>query len=438
VFSWRALLEDAYVIREDSTIGIDDLLNGLRQKRVRIEGQAYANNPLRFPQRLDDFGPLRDVAIQLAADLGDEAAYLYLRELMVNPQRVIVLESEQDIPDVSLRRVALMSALRIGADTRLVVATLRIRQSSGKFGRVVIDDCVFEFRRPGEVDRLNAIAEQLYLSAEPAARAWMPPGQRRPATVFWIGGSTGEIADLDRQWRQRIEAVARARGFLVEVVERPYDHVQGLIRAVGDTDPVAILAWGPYSHGAEFNQRLVRRQIMVIDEPSLEDALIAARLQLDELADARFNAVEQGDEEPEFQPATWIEFHDNLALLESPAFVLTGNAKEGCLRTGYADPGRMWHHLAQLARAANEWARRECRVGQPLDDWIRANFGIEISLHDQGLGDRVEFTFEDRIRSREPHVKVDDFKAPDECGRIYFAYDSGERRFIVDHIGLHL
>ena len=39
--------------------------------------------------------------------------------------------------------------------------------------------------------------------------------------------------------------------------------------------------------------------------------------------------------------------------------------------------------------------------------------------------------------SREPHVKVDDYKKPVECGRIYFAQDNEGRRFIVNHIGPH-
>jgi len=35
-------------------------------------------------------------------------------------------------------------------------------------------------------------------------------------------------------------------------------------------------------------------------------------------------------------------------------------------------------------------------------------------------------------------ASVDDHKSPDECGRIYFAIVSEEKRFIVAHIGLHL
>jgi len=74
-----------------------------------------------------------------------------------------------------------------------------------------------------------------------------------------------------------------------------------------------------------------------------------------------------------------------------------------------------------------------------LEDWIIENYGLDIALHDGSLGGgTANFLFEGAQYSRVPHVKVDDAKSLDECGRIYFAIVSGEARFIVDHIGLHL
>ncbi|MFJ6464951.1 hypothetical protein ACIQM0_28650 [Streptomyces sp. NPDC091387] len=37
-----------------------------------------------------------------------------------------------------------------------------------------------------------------------------------------------------------------------------------------------------------------------------------------------------------------------------------------------------------------------------------------------------------------PQSKVRDAVSPNEVGRIYFALDSEEKRFIVNHVGLHL
>jgi hypothetical protein len=67
---------------------------------------------------------------------------------------------------------------------------------------------------------------------------------------------------------------------------------------------------------------------------------------------------------------------------------------------------------------------------------MHSNYGIEISLFDKGR--RYEFEYDGATYSAEPHVKVDDYVDPARCGRIYFALDSDNGRFIVDHIGLHL
>ncbi len=137
-------------------------------------------------------------------------------------------------------------------------------------------------------------------------------------------------------------------------------------------------------------------------------------------------------------PQSWPDFVECLPLLESEAFVITPAAREMCSPSAYPDPARMWWHLERLAEAAETWASQNCSVGQDLSTWIHENYGIEVALHDADLGGAGQFSYGGTEYSREPHVKVDDYKSPDECGRIYFAYVAEERRFIVDHIGLHL
>ena len=103
----------------------------------------------------------------------------------------------------------------------------------------------------------------------------------------------------------------------------------------------------------------------------------------------------------------------------------------------YPDPSRMWRFLVRMSQAAGAWRALGGEVGDRLSDWIAANFEIEVAMHDGTLGSWTDFTFEGDPYSREPHVKVDDFKKPRECGRIYFAVDGERLRFIVDYIGLH-
>jgi hypothetical protein len=135
--------------------------------------------------------------------------------------------------------------------------------------------------------------------------------------------------------------------------------------------------------------------------------------------------------------ASWGDFAELAPLLEGEAFVLTERAHAQCSQNPYPDPDRMWRHLEALARAAQEWRSKDMHVGKRLVDWVRENYEIEVSLQDNALRETA-FVFEGEEYSREPHVKVDDYKSPDKCGRIYFATDDARMRFVVDHIGLHL
>jgi hypothetical protein len=134
--------------------------------------------------------------------------------------------------------------------------------------------------------------------------------------------------------------------------------------------------------------------------------------------------------------SSWSEFVEYLPLLENEAFVLTTRAKEMCDPSPYPDPGRMWWHLERLAEAAEAWSAAGRVVGEGLKTWMLSTYGIEISLFDRER--RYDFAYDGAAYSAEPHVKVDDYKDPGRCGRIYFAIDNDNGRFIVDHVGLHL
>jgi hypothetical protein len=103
----------------------------------------------------------------------------------------------------------------------------------------------------------------------------------------------------------------------------------------------------------------------------------------------------------------------------------------------------MWSFLTRLRQAGIRY--REARTadvppGRDLRDWCLEEFGFELARHDKGLVKAGQHLFfhDGAELSREPHVKVDDFKDPSRCGRIYFAIDTAGQRFVVDHIGLHL
>ena len=67
-----------------------------------------------------------------------------------------------------------------------------------------------------------------------------------------------------------------------------------------------------------------------------------------------------------------------------------------------------------------------------------ASRGLTIALFDNSINPpRLTLAGVTTDLRAKPHVKVDDYVAPDRCGRIYFAIDPANARFVIDHIGLH-
>jgi hypothetical protein len=97
----------------------------------------------------------------------------------------------------------------------------------------------------------------------------------------------------------------------------------------------------------------------------------------------------------------------------------------------------MLSHLERLAKLAEEFGNGRGRLGARLEETGR-QLGLDIALFDSNLK-APDIVVEGSVLSvrAEPHVKVDDHKSPDKCGRIYFAVDSDNYRFIVDHVGIH-
>jgi hypothetical protein len=121
---------------------------------------------------------------------------------------------------------------------------------------------------------------------------------------------------------------------------------------------------------------------------------------------------------------------------QGEALLFTEDAWEQLARNDYPFPDRMLHCLTRLRAAAEAWRTERGQISRRLRDWMHEEFGIEIALHGAGLAN-PSFQFQGQEYRGEPHVKVDDFKDPAQCGRIYFAIDSEQLRFIVCYVGLH-
>lgn len=133
---------------------------------------------------------------------------------------------------------------------------------------------------------------------------------------------------------------------------------------------------------------------------------------------------------------TWSDFERHVTRLRSEALVITDEVLSALDRCPYPDPQRMWDHLVRLSRVAEDYRASDGDLGGRLKTYAAESHGIEIALTDSSL--RRSVAVDARVIDTVPHVKVDDHKNPAECGRIHFGIDGEGRRFLVDHIGLHL
>lgn len=133
---------------------------------------------------------------------------------------------------------------------------------------------------------------------------------------------------------------------------------------------------------------------------------------------------------------TWSDFERHATRLRSEALVITEDVLSALARCPYPDPQRMWNHLVRLSRVAEDYRAADGNLGGRLKAYAAESHGIEIALTDSSLMRSV--VVDAREIDTVPHVKVDDYKNPAECGRIHFGIDGEGRRFVVDHVGLHL
>ena len=104
----------------------------------------------------------------------------------------------------------------------------------------------------------------------------------------------------------------------------------------------------------------------------------------------------------------------------------------------YQNPARLGTPMRQLCLAARAFRASNGSVGSGLAEWFRG-YGLTYAPDDNGLkaGD-VIFKLKGVDYNASHHIKVDEARAWSQTGRIYFAIDYKNYRFIVHHVGGHL
>ncbi|APH02678.1 hypothetical protein ASJ30_14930 [Janibacter indicus] len=157
-------------------------------------------------------------------------------------------------------------------------------------------------------------------------------------------------------------------------------------------------------------------------------------------ADTGDRPAEGWDPCPELDPDDMSELAEHLQQVSAGAIVFTAAAKRSWRKSGYPHVTAMQDALIKLARAAAEWRNKECDLGMTMKSWLKTAYGLNFSPEDVPLVRQKlhEFTHNGQSYEREPHLKLDDHVKPNEVGRIYFATDKENARFVVDHVGLKL
>ncbi|MFJ6559829.1 hypothetical protein ACIQMV_08105 [Streptomyces sp. NPDC091412] len=120
--------------------------------------------------------------------------------------------------------------------------------------------------------------------------------------------------------------------------------------------------------------------------------------------------------------------------------MFTARAARAWKDSRYPYPQEMTDRLTALTQAATDLYSNSGRMPR-LVQWFYDNHGLKFAPNDEKLSkdkDKRYFMFNGKRWDGLPHIKVRDAVSPSEVGRIYFALDSEEKRFIVNHVGLHL
>jgi hypothetical protein len=172
-----------------------------------------------------------------------------------------------------------------------------------------------------------------------------------------------------------------------------------------------------------------------------EESRLRATAEANVVAVKRYERDEDDEdleEEPLPTPEEWGDnFLAAVDALESPALAFTPRARACACKNKYPRPPDMHAALVQLEEIARLYHDGEGSVGGDLVQVSYLRNGIRIALQDDSYLERDRrFEFEGRQLDRLPHVKLDDYVAPTEVGRIYFALDKDASQMVVDWFGV--
>jgi hypothetical protein len=437
--TFRDLLSAEHTLRTDAAPQ-----SVQRSAEIPVPGRKK----LRLPKSLDGFGDLKSEPAEGFPEPYVELLPAARLHLLAKPQLVFEAQPPQDDEVVHLggnpervrtlgaRRVIVATAIKLDDCTLYGQAEAIYLANGAGFGSPQL--LFYRDRWTSDLSELTVwivgdLADSLSLvEIRPEANA---PHWKEAALL--LGG--GADARLPAGWKRIMELAAGLYCISLDVRQNPDSARATILGELKRSPPDALLVW----------RRWVRDSYVYIDtyrsvRPDGNADVIG------EHRDSPLNfyedIFEMGMHLEMISPLTaapasttissWPEAEPHILALECESFRLTSRARDSLAANVYPDPERMYAHLERLSRLAADYAAAQGNFGDRIAT-IAVAYEIGIALSDDSLSVSLILGVTGNWIDPITHVKVDDAKAADKCGRIYFAIDHENLQFVVDHIGLH-
>ena len=341
---------------------------------------------------------------------------------------------------VNARDIGLGICLRrVGGNMLYGAARLLVAENGLGFGSTLVLRCEESWTedRHEFVTHLSDLCRDSAPHYEPKPDAKSKPWQ--VVTALLGGARSGD--SLPNGWQREFRFAAGLYGISLDLRPNPESARAAVINDLQSKPPAALLVWANFVASPDsFIQPFLSAR------PSGYASLLGSQQQgssyEDHLAELLMHLAEvsglSSDRQSSPELKTWKEVKAEILLLEGKHFTLSDRARSMLDGNPYPKAERMYNQVRKLSLVAKTYHEQDGNLGAGFAEFSIVNHGIEVALTDKGLNppevriDNVRQSFH-----AIPHVKVDDAKSPDQCGRIYFAIDQEQRRLVVDHIGLH-
>lgn len=403
---------------------------------------------LRLPKSIDAFGDLEATHAEGFPEKSAELLPVCRLRLLSEPhlafegsvptdsELIALGESSDRLKRVGARRLVLATVVDVGGRNIFGEAEAIYLENGITFGSARL--LVFRDRWTEDLaelaEWLARDTEGCVASMEIRPEANSPPWK---TVALLLGG--GPSSDLPSAWKRIFTFVAGLYCIALDIRENPDSSRAKVVADLKRTPPDALLVWArwianPYAYIQPYKGARPSGSSQTLGQPrniplSFYEDVYELALHLDSMSTLSSSAA--------YTPVeSWPEARDQILALECNSFLLTQRARDSLMDNAYPDPDRMYTFVRRLSQVAAAYAASEGRLKGGIVA-MAAAFEIEIALHDDSRTFSKITVDDGRELDPKPHVKVDDAKSADKCGRIYFAIDFDRLRFVVDHIGLH-